>query len=136
METNDVKKKKASIICCPFCGSNGKTIHKHYQKNYQGMRTSGSGFMDMEARTIWFVRCDNNECKMKPCTPYQNTKEDAIKCWNTREIPDNSNQIQKLEADKAELLEILEKVTDLLEYGYPNISAVKESKTLIQKHKQ
>lgn len=49
------------------------------------------------------------------------------------EIPDPTAQ---LKADKAELLESLEKVTDLLEVGFPEISAVKESKSLIQKHKQ
>ena len=49
------------------------------------------------------------------------------------EIPDPTIQLQ---ADKAELLESLEKVTDLLEVGFPEISAVKESKSLIQKHKQ
>ena len=43
--------------------------------------------------------------------------------------------IEKLEAEKKELLEALEKVTDLLEAGFPEISAVKESKSLIQKHK-
>ena len=48
-------------------------------------------------------------------------------------IPDTTAQ---LKADKAELLESLEKVTDLLEVGFPEISAVKESKSLIQKHKQ
>lgn len=51
------------------------------------------------------------------------------------EIPENS-QIQKLQEDKAELLEILEKVTDFLEIGYPDFSAVRESKNIIQKHKQ
>ena len=49
------------------------------------------------------------------------------------EIPDPTAQLQ---ADKAELLEALEKATDLLEAGFPNISVVKESKSLIQKHKQ
>ena len=49
------------------------------------------------------------------------------------EIPYHTVQ---LNADKAELLEALEKVTDLLEAGFPEISAVKESKSLIQKHKQ
>ena len=48
------------------------------------------------------------------------------------EIPDTTTQIQ---TDKAELLEALKKVTDLLEAGFPEISAVKESKSLIQKHK-
>ena len=49
------------------------------------------------------------------------------------EIPDT---IAQLKADKAELLEALEKVTDLLEVGFPEISAVKESKSLIQKMKK
>ena len=58
-------------------------------------------------------------------------KESAIEMLE--EIPDPTTQLQ---ADKAELLEALEKVTDLLEAGFPEISAVKESKSLIQKHKQ
>lgn len=49
------------------------------------------------------------------------------------EIPDPTSQ---LKGDKEELLEALEKVIDLLEAGYPDISVVKESKSLIQKHKQ
>lgn len=49
------------------------------------------------------------------------------------EIPDPTTQ---LKADKVELLEALEKVTDLLEVGFPEISAVKESKSLIQKMKK
>ena len=48
-------------------------------------------------------------------------------------IPDPTTQ---LKADNAELLEALENLTDLLEAGFPEISAVKESKSLIQKHKQ
>jgi len=56
---------------------------------------------------------------------------DFLSCCE--EIPDNTTQ---LKANKAELLESLEKVTDLLEVGFPEISAVKESKSLIQKHKQ
>ena len=49
------------------------------------------------------------------------------------EIPDPTAQ---LKADKAELLEALEKATDLLEAGFPEISAVKDFQSLIQKHKQ
>lgn len=47
-----------------------------------------------------------------------------------------SDSTAKLQADKEELLEALEKATDLLEVGYPDISVVKESKSLIQKHKR
>lgn len=46
------------------------------------------------------------------------------------------HKINSLESEKKELLEALEKATDLLEVGYPDISVVKESKSLIQKHKQ
>ena len=49
------------------------------------------------------------------------------------EIPNPTSQLQ---ADKAELLEALEKATDLLEAGFPEISAVKDFQSLIQKHKQ
>lgn len=42
----------------------------------------------------------------------------------------------QLKADNAELLEALEKATDLLEAGFPEISAVKDFQSLIQKHKQ
>ncbi|QNS40169.1 hypothetical protein H0S70_07080 [Chryseobacterium manosquense] len=44
-------------------------------------------------------------------------------------------QIEKLEAEKKELLEALEKATDLLEAGFPEISAVKDFQSLIKKHK-
>ena len=43
---------------------------------------------------------------------------------------------EKLQADKEELLEALEKATDLLEAGFPEISAVKDFQSLIQKQKQ
>jgi hypothetical protein len=74
----------AAVLPCPFCGRDGKIIHKHYQKNYMGMRTQGSGFMNMDARTIWFVTCSNSSCPMKPTTPYQPEKTEAIKVWNCR----------------------------------------------------
>lgn len=46
-----------------------------------------------------------------------------------------SHQIEKLEAEKKKLLEALEKATDLLEAGFPEISAVKDFQSLIKKHK-
>ena len=64
------------------------------------------------------------------------------------EIPDNSNQIEKLEAEKAELLEALEKISKVTNEGYMTDhtdfqvweSELKqvhnEIKSLIQKHKQ
>ena len=58
---------------------------------------------------------------------------DFLSCCE--EIPDQT-QIEKLEAEKKELLEALEKATDLLEAGFPEISAVKDFQSLIQKHKQ
>ncbi len=53
------------------------------------------------------------------------------------EIPDNSHQIEKLEADKAELLEALEKMYSKYEKDghLLNISPSK-IKSLIQKHKK
>ena len=54
-----------------------------------------------------------------------------INYW-LEEIPDPTAQ---LKADKAELLEALEKATDLLEAGFPEISAVKDFQSIIQKHK-
>ena len=44
--------------------------------------------------------------------------------------------IENLEAEKKELLEGLEKATDLLEAGFPEISAVKDFQSLIKKYKQ
>lgn len=52
---------------------------------------------------------------------------------NELKIP---NPTAQLKADKEELLEALEKATDLLEAGFPEISAVKDFQSLIQKHKQ
>ncbi len=43
--------------------------------------------------------------------------------------------ISTLEAENKELREMLQKVTDLLEAGFPNISAVKESKELLNKER-
>lgn len=50
-------------------------------------------------------------------------------------IKSDQTQIEKLEAEKKELLEALEKATDLLEAGFPEISAVKDFQSLIKKHK-
>lgn len=47
------------------------------------------------------------------------------------EIPDNSQQIEKLEADKAELLVFIETY-----YRYLNIEDQKEAKSLIKKMEQ
>lgn len=56
------------------------------------------------------------------------------------EIPDNSHQIEKLEADKAELLEALEKVKNELnqfkEAFCQGSGLTSEIESLIQKHKQ
>lgn len=76
--------KTPAVLNCPFCDSKGKIIHKHYKANYMGMRASFQGFMSMDARTIWFVTCSNSSCPMKPTTPYQSEKIDAIKVWNCR----------------------------------------------------
>lgn len=51
-------------------------------------------------------------------------------------IEKSIKMIEKLEAEKKELLEALDKATDLLEAGFPEISAVKDFQSLIQKHKQ
>ena len=66
---------------------------------------------------------------------FENAKDffDVLSKDFQSEIPDHTAQ---LKADKEELLEALEKATDLLEAGFPDISVVKESKSLIQKHKQ
>lgn len=51
--------------------------------------------------------------------------------WWLEEIPDNHQQIEKLQSDKAELLEALENVKD-----YLGSDVRSEIESLIQKHKQ
>ena len=73
-------------------------------------------------KTIWFM----ND-KFSYVSPSYNPDY-----W-LEEVPDPTAQLQ---ADKEELLEALEKATDLLEAGFPEISTVKDFQSLIQKHKQ
>lgn len=58
---------------------------------------------------------------------------ETIKSDNTETLANALQQIQKLEADKAELLEALESVKPALRY-FPE--KLNEIKSLIQKHKQ
>jgi len=74
----------AAVLPCPFCGHAGKVTHKHFKKNYQGIRTALHGYMSMEARTIWFVSCSNSYCEVSPTTRYSEDKEEAISRWNVR----------------------------------------------------
>lgn len=59
---------------------------------------------------------------------------DFLSCCE--EIPDNSRQIENLEADNAELLEALEKCNNELHFYSGHTDFVKENESLIQKHKQ
>ena len=61
---------------------------------------------------------------------------ETIKSDNSQTLHNALKQLEKLEAENKELLEALEKATDLLEAGFPEISAVKDFQSLIQKHKQ
>ena len=55
--------------------------------------------------------------------------------WWLEEIQDNSHQIEKLEADKAELLEFMKELKDRFEYFNDKVS-MSEIESLIKKHKQ
>lgn len=63
----------------------------------------------------------------------------SVNYW-LEEIPDNSHQLEKLEADKAELLEALEDVKKFLNCvqapATPALRLSLKIKSLIQKHKQ
>ena len=59
---------------------------------------------------------------------------DFLSCCE--EIPDNSLQLEKLEAEKKELLEALEKCNNELYFYSGQTDFVKENQSLIQKHKQ
>ena len=61
-------------------------------------------------------------------------KEYAIEMLE--EIPDTSHQLEKLEAEKKELLEALEKCNNELYFYSGQTDFVKENQSLIQKHKQ
>lgn len=80
-----------------------------------------NGYFD---RGEWFNDFDN-EC---PCFPTH---------W-LEEITDNSHQIQKLEADKAELVSYLEHVLFYVFWNGGNLNLKDKEKieSLIQKHKQ
>ena len=52
------------------------------------------------------------------------------------EIPDTSHQLEKLEAEKAELLEALENLTEYGSTGEDAVEMKREIESLIQKHKQ
>ena len=82
---------------------------------------------------IWLIGKSANFI-FNPNTKNGEELEDFLSCCE--EIPDTSHQVEKLEAEKKELLEALDKATDLLEAGFPEISAVKDFQSLIQKYKQ
>lgn len=60
---------------------------------------------------------------------------DYVNYW-LEEIPDNSPQIENLEAEKEELLEALENLTEYGSTGEDAVEMKREIESLIQKHKQ
>ena len=92
------------------------------------------GYFDTDVGNIYFLKKTWQPSKFTRKAKVNRYHEDYFEepeYW-IEEIPDPTVQ---LKSDNEELLEALEKVTDLLEVGFPEISAVKESKSLIQKHK-
>lgn len=69
---------------CPFCGGKAKAVHHHYKANYLGMRTAGQGLFTMDARTLWNVRCVNENCLVQPFNKLEDDKQEAIRKWNVR----------------------------------------------------
>lgn len=73
-----------SPLPCPFCGVDAKAVHHHYKASYLGMRTTFNNYTTMEARTLWNVRCLNDNCLVKPFGKLEDDKQEAIRKWNVR----------------------------------------------------
>ncbi len=62
----------AELKPCPFCGDFGNLCQAENQ-----------AYEDVP-KFLWFVRCNNKLCAIKPITPLYGTKQQAIETWNKR----------------------------------------------------
>lgn len=87
------------LLPCPFCGSEGIVLPQGNPKKLSWAAECGE-----------ILRYEDSKCDVEPCTEDFDTKEEAVKTWNTR--ADNTQRYKEQDERVKSLLETLKSTNE------------------------